>query len=126
MERLLYQLTLNNKEFFIRSNLPSDKVIGMNVDYNEFIQLLYSNRQEEKFNETIAREIHKTWTENEGVEQHSFKVIWAKLPYDVRLSNIRAARRIIEVVNSSGEFEVAEGTDDYPINEHPFQKRLNC
>ena len=124
LERLLHQLTLNNNDKFIRSNLPSDEVIGMNVDYDEFIQLMYKDRTAEKFNELVAKEIHKTWTGNKAVENNIFNVFWGKLSYDMRLANIEAASRIKNVVNSSEKFEVVPGMEGDTLKEHPFSRRL--
>ena len=98
-ERLLHQLSLNNAGSFMRSNLPSDEVIGMNVDYDEFVKLMYDNREEEKFNEITAPKIHNNWMDFNETGSSFYKE-YKKLNYSGRLDNIQAAGRIKKILNS--------------------------
>lgn len=104
-ERLLHQLKLYNPSKYVRSNLPSDEVIAMNVDYNEFIGLLYKNREIEKFSEKIAPHIHAAWSEF-NVTDSSFFNVYSQLNYEGRKNNISAAIRMFDFVNKTEEYEI--------------------
>jgi hypothetical protein len=105
MERLLSQLTLKGKEIIIRSDLPSDEIIAMNVNYADFMQKLYKDRQMEEFSETLAVHIHNTWMEF-NVTESNFYAEYKKLNYNGRKDNIAAANRIPDVVGVNDIFRI--------------------
>jgi hypothetical protein len=105
MERLLNQLTLKDKEIILRSNLPSDEIIAMNVDYEDFMLKLYQDRKQEKFSETLAVNIHNAWMEFQVTESNFYNE-YQKLNYDGRRDNIAAAKRIFSNFETSQEFKL--------------------
>jgi hypothetical protein len=106
MERLLSQLHLMNKDVMVRSNLPSDEVIGINVDYDAFIGLLNKDRKMEQFSETAAVHIHNVWMECQETRSTFFSE-YQKLNLEGRRKNIAAALRIREVIGATGKFALA-------------------
>jgi hypothetical protein len=104
-ERLLHQLQLNNPSKYVRSSLPSDEVIAMNVDYDEFMKLLYKDREMEKFSESMAKNIHAAWM-GFTVSDSSFFNEYSKLNYEGRKNNISAAVRMFDIINSTTKYKV--------------------
>lgn len=105
LSRILDYLKINGNDF-IRSKLPSDEVLAMNVDYEEFMKLMYRDRSMEKFAETNAWHIHKAWTENKAVIYNKYCHEYGQLAYDMRVSNIHAAMRIKDIIERVGKFDM--------------------
>lgn len=111
LERLLNQLTLKTKDTIIRSDLPSDEIIAMNVDYDDFMQKLYKDRKEEEFAEKIAVQIHNTWMKF-NVIGSTFYNEYKKLNYNGRISNIVAAKRLPYIIAQSKIFKLEDKNNE--------------
>lgn len=104
LERLLRNLAVHSGAKIERSDLPSKEIIQMNLDYDDFMEKLSggSTVKDLAF-ERIAPAIHNSWMEK-GVTESVFHKRYEDLSYDQRIDNISAARRIKEVIESTGRF----------------------
>lgn len=112
LERLLKSLSVHSNWMIELSDLPSKEIIGMNVDYDEFIRLLEEkqNDVEEDFTdellvEKLATGIHNSWLDFQ-VKDSVFFESYQKLKYNERKDNLRAAQRIKKIIESTGIFAV--------------------
>jgi len=104
LERLLRNLAVHSRAKIERSDLPSKESIQMNLDYDDFMEKLSdeSTVRDLAF-EKIALSIHNSWMEK-GVTESVFHRPYEDLSYDQRIDNISAARRIKDVIESTGKF----------------------
>jgi hypothetical protein len=114
LDRLLTQLSINKNIHIERSDLPSDEIINMNVDYDEFMKLIYqTGADKEQLYEKLARNIHDLWMEND-VKHSIYNVRFAELTYDGRLDNYAAAKRMEEIIKSTGKYQIVTKTAGMP------------
>jgi hypothetical protein len=123
LERLLGQLKLRNEDKIIRSNLPSDEIIEMNVEFSDFMEKLYLDRRIEEFSEKRAMLIHDSWREFKEIGS-SFYNEYRKLNYDGRKYNITAARRIFNIIDKTGKFKIESVCDEYTDGSDEFEKYI--
>lgn len=104
LERLLRNLAVHSGTKIERSDLPSKESIQMNLDYDDFMEKLSDESTVRNLVfEKIALSIHKFWMEK-GVTESVFYKSYEDLSYDQRVDNISAARRIKDVIESTGVF----------------------
>lgn len=123
VERLLAQLKLENDDIIVRSNLPSDEIIGMNVDFADFMKKLYSDRSAEEFSEKRAMAIHNLWIEFSEIGS-SFYNEYRKLNYDGRKYNISAARRLFGTIDNTGKYKIETRSGEFTDASDEFESYI--
>jgi len=125
LERLLNPLKNNRTGTIVRSDLPSEEIMEMNVDYTAFIDLMYKpTRNEEGLFEKIAEQIHKVWAEK-NVKESIYNVAYDELPFDARLDNLDAAMRMRDIINGTKEFELIQDVNILADDSAAFNERIN-
>jgi hypothetical protein len=124
LERLLSPLKNNKSGTIIRSDLPSDEIMEMNVNFTSFIELMYDqDRDREKLSENIAKCIHEVWMKK-NVRESVYNVKYEELPFDARLDNIAAAKRMIDVIDSTKEFTLVRNSNGLRDDGADFNNKL--
>jgi hypothetical protein len=124
LERLLNPLKNSRTGMIFRSDLPSDEIIEMNVDFASFIEMMYKHeRDEEILFERIAEQIHTVWA-MKNIKESIYNVVYKELPYDARLDNIAAAMRMKDIINSSAEFRLSQHLN-IPVDGTAFAEKVN-
>jgi hypothetical protein len=124
LERLLNPLKNSRTGMIFRSDLPSDEIIEMNVDFASFIEMMYKHERDEEFLfERIAEQIHSVWAKKYVIES-IYNVDYKELPFDARLDNIAAAMRMKDIINSTTEFRLSQQFN-IPVDNSSFAKMVN-
>lgn len=106
LERLLKSLAVHNDRKIEMSDLPSKEIIHMNVDYKKFIETLSDESAAgDIIYEKLAVSIHRAWLDFKVKESVYFEP-FEDLSYDGRRDNISAAKRMKDVIASSGAYSL--------------------
>ena len=104
LDRLLTNLSVHTGRKIELSDLPSKEIIQMNVDYDDFMEKLEDSTLKEKISlEKLAFSIHNYWLNMKVRNSVYYEDYW-DLNYDGRLENIKAAKRIGNVLAATGKF----------------------
>jgi len=119
LSRILDHLKSGSREQISRSDLPSDEIMSLHVDFNKFMDIANNNREYHFPIEELAQNIHLTWLNivKKYDEQSIFRREYLMLPEDMKYDNIKAAERLIKMLEDNG-FKVAR-------NENPGSPAIN-
>jgi len=111
LDRLLTNLSACQGRKIELSDLPSDAIIRMNVDYDDFMDLLEDTRILPRISfERLAELIHNAWLDLKVKDSVYFEE-YRDLNYDGRIDNVSAAERIGDIIATTGRFKVVEDSE---------------
>ena len=107
LDRLLTNLSACQGRKIELSDLPSKEIIRMNVDYNDFMDLIEDTSILQRISfERLAVLIHNAWLDMKVKDSVYFEK-YGDLNYDGRIDNISAAERIGDIIAMTGKFKLA-------------------
>jgi hypothetical protein len=108
LDRILSQLKMRGNKSIVRSDLPSDDIIAMNTDLNDFYsKMCDENLDKHKIASVLSTLFHESWMKNHLTDSSFYKE-YSMLSNEQRLINLSTAGRISDVLAKSEKF----GLDD--------------
>jgi hypothetical protein len=125
LDRILSHLKMSGNKRIVRSDLPSDEIIKMNTNFDEFYNIMNEEELEEKNMASIlAPFIHNAWMGKKVTDSSFFKEYYM-LSNEQRLDNIAAATRIKQVLAVSKVFGIENNYSDKPDAKEDFLKFIS-
>ena len=126
LSRILDHLKNDPEGWISRSDLPSDEIMNLHLDFDRFIGIANDDKNREiSFPiEELAQEIHLTWMEivKEHDEENIFRREYMILPEDIKYDNVKAAERLMKMLIDEG-FEVVREEDPRPSAIQEFENK---
>jgi hypothetical protein len=125
LDRILTHLKMRSNKKINRSDLPSDEVISMNTDLDDFYSIMCDeNLEKYKYASTLSSLFHESWLKNH-LSDSSFHKELFMLSNEQRLINIATAGRIKDVLARSEKFGLDDRYSDQPDTSAEFIEYIN-
>jgi hypothetical protein len=114
LDRILTHLKMKGNKKIVRSDLPSDEVINMNTDLDNFYSIMCDDNLETyKDTSELSSFFHDNWLKNKIAGSSSYKEFFM-LSNEQRLINISTAGRIKHILAKSEIFALDDRNSDNP------------
>jgi hypothetical protein len=114
LDRILTHLKMSRSKRIVRSDLPSDEVINMNTDLDDFYSIMYDeNLNSYKNVSSLSAFFHEKWMKKKATLSEIDKAFFM-MSNEQRLTNISTAGRIKDILASTGKFALVEENSEYP------------
>ncbi len=114
LDRILTHLKMKGNKKIVRSDLPSDEVIAMNTDLNNFYSLMCDDNIDRcKETSALSSYFNENWMKDRIAQSKEYKEYFM-LSNEQRIINISTACRIKHVLAKSGEFTLDDRYSDNP------------
>ncbi len=125
LDRILTHLKMRGNKTIVRSDLPSDEVISMNTDLDNFYSIMCDDNLETyKDVSTLSSYFHEKWLENKIAGLSSYKEFFM-LSNEQRLINISTAGRISHILAKSEKFALDHRNSDNPDAAGEFSQHIS-
>lgn len=120
LDRILSHLKMRSNKKIVRSDLPSDEVIRMNTDLEDFYSIMCDeNLERHKYASALSALFHENWLKNH-YHGSSFNKELFMLSNEQRLINISTAGKIKDVLAKSERFGLDERYSEQPDSSAEF------
>ena len=124
LDRILTHLKMKGNKKIVRSDLPSDEVIAMNTDLDNFYSIMCDNKLEiYRDASSLSSFFHENWLKNKIAISSSNKEFFM-LSNEQRLINISTAGRIKQILAKSEIFTLDDCYSDNPDASEEFNKYI--
>jgi hypothetical protein len=125
LDRILSHLKMRSNKKIVRSDLPSDEVICMNTDLEDFYSIMCDeNLERYKYASALSALFHENWLKNH-YRGSSFNKELFMLSNEQRLINISTAGKIRDVLARSERFGLDERYSEQPDSSAEFIEYIN-
>jgi hypothetical protein len=125
LDRILTHLKMRGDKKIVRSDLPSDEVIAMNTDLDNFYSIMCDNKLETyKDASSLSSFFHENWLKNKIAGSSSNKEFFM-LSNEQRLINISTVGRIKHILAKSEIFALDDCYSDNPDASDEFNKYIS-
>lgn len=125
LDRILSQLKMRGNKSIVRSDLPSDDIIAMNTDLNDFYSIMCDeNLEKHKIASVLSTLFHESWMKNHLTDSSFYKE-YSMLSNEQRLINLSTAGRISDVLAKSEKFGLDDRYSDKPDTSDEFLEYIS-